>query len=484
VSDLGAMSDADLIANYQKSIGPNSPLRITVRPQGVPDPASMSDEQLKAAYQASQPPSQGRDIANSIGAGLVEGVAGLGGLPHAVGEISSRGLNWLGSKMGMEPRPDLYETGFRLPSTEQVTKSIENNITGPLPESQTTAGKYARTAASFVPGALIAPGGMAGNAIKYGVLPGLASEAAGQATQGTAYEPVARVGGALAAGGVAGLASRPGNATQALRGQLPEGVTPQMVDQAHALMTDAAQQGVTLSWPEALSQAAQRPVLSDTMRHLEASGPTQARMADFYAQRPQQIEAAGRGAMDTISPPAANPSMVGPQAGQAAGDVLGRVSAAINTATRPSYDAARQSLVPQSVHAAMQQDPLFVQALDAVRNDPAKNSFVRGLSDRSTVVYDAVKQELVERSRNALDVANPNKSKTVSARRPARLVAMSAGLPLLPIAMRWASRRGRASEISSRRSPIKPDCASSILNRYSVGRSARSPTRTSRHRRP
>lgn len=398
MSGLEGLSDAELIQKYQQSVGPSSPLRITVRPPGV-DPASMSDEQLQAAYQAAQP-NYGRDIAKSVGSGLVEGVAGLAGLPQAVGEIGSRGLNWIGSKVGMEPRPDLYETGFRLPSTEDATKFIENNITGPLPKSETLPGQYARTAASFIPGALLAPGGMASNALRFGVVPGLASEAAGQATQGTSYEPVARVAGALGAGGAIAALARPGSAAGAIRAQMPEGITPQIVDQAHTLMNDAHGMGVNLSWPEALSQAAQRPVLSDMARHLEASGPTTGRMADFYAQRPQQVEQAGRQALDTIAPPNANPSMIGPQAGAAADEVLNRVRQAINTATRPSYDAARQSLVPQSVHAAMRNDPLFEQALNAVRDDPALNSNIRGLSDRSTIVYDAVKQYLATRGEN------------------------------------------------------------------------------------
>jgi DNA-binding GntR family transcriptional regulator len=59
-------------------------------------------------------------------------------------------------------------------------------------------------------------------------------------------------------------------------------------------------------------------------------------------------------------------------------------------------------------------DPLFEYALNAVRNDPAKNSFVRGHSDRSVAVYDAVKKELEERARNAASPANPNASQAVS----------------------------------------------------------------------
>ena len=77
-------------------------------------------------------------------------------------------------------------------------------MTGKFYEPQTTAGKYAETAGEFVPGALLAPGGMARNAIQYGVIPGLTSEAAGQITKGTANEPIAR-----AIGGIAGALTGP-----------------------------------------------------------------------------------------------------------------------------------------------------------------------------------------------------------------------------------------------------------------------------------
>lgn len=425
MSDLSQLSDTELMQRYQLSQQPSGgPLRITVRPAGVADPpsslAGMSDTDLMSAYAKSQPMGVGEDMLKSAGAGLVKGTAGLVGLPDTIAGLGAAGIDKatrsIGGWLGVEPQgAPSFPSGFKLPTTEGVTRGIENNLTGPLHEPQTKFGEYARTAAEFVPGAMLAPGGMAGNAIRYGALPGLASEAAGQATKGSAFEQPARIGAALLTGSAGALASRPSTAERSLRGQMPAGVTEQMVNDAHALMTDAAGRGVTLSWPEALSHVAQRPVLSDTMRHLEASGPTQGRMADFFAQRPQQIETAGRGALDNIAPANNAPSMIGPTAGQAATEVLDRVRGAINTATRPSYDAARQSLVPQTVHAAMRDDPLFVQALDAVRNDPARNSFVRGLSDRSTIVYDAVKKELEERARNAASPANPNASQQVSA---------------------------------------------------------------------
>lgn len=463
MTDYSVMSDADLMQAMHPGLAasadfpPPAPTpkgytgaRIRVGADTPPtDFAKMSDADLMARINASQPMGAGEDMVRAGASGLAKGTGGLIGLPNTIGTLGAMGLDKatraVGGWLGQEIPPWQPKTeGFRLPSAAEGTQAVDAaatfgaqgidkmaqgiggllgeqvkpfdpNVSGVNYQPQTTAGHYTQTAAEFVPGALAGPGGMLGNTIRYGVLPGVTSEAAGQATKGTALEQPARFGAALVTGGLAGLATRPTTASRSIRAQMPAGVTEQMVNDAHALITDAAQRGVTLSWPEALSQIAQRPVLSDMARHLEASGPTTGRMADFYAQRPQQLEAAGRGAIDTLGPATANPSMIGSQAGAAATQVLDRVRMSINAATRPSYDAARQSLVPQSVHAAMNNDPLFVQALEAVRNDPARNSFVRGLSDRSTIVYDAVKKELEERARNAANPASPFASQQVSA---------------------------------------------------------------------
>ena len=99
--------------------------------------------------------------------------------------------------------------------------------------------------------------------------------------------------------------------------------------------------------------------------------------------------------------------MIGPEAGRAAESTLNDVRGAINRATRPAYDAAGQTLVPRQVHAAMINDPLFQQALDTVRNDPARNSFVRTHSDRSIAVYDAVQKGMEEQSQRASNPIQP-----------------------------------------------------------------------------
>jgi hypothetical protein len=83
------------------------------------------------------------------------------------------------------------------PTSSQLRSAVES-YTGPFYQPKTIVGDYAQTAGEFVPGALLMPGGsLATNAIRYGLLPALSSETAGQLTQGTAAEPWARTAGAI-----------------------------------------------------------------------------------------------------------------------------------------------------------------------------------------------------------------------------------------------------------------------------------------------
>lgn len=158
----------------------------------------------------------GMSAAQGIQSGIQSLVGGLGDVQQATGDA----VGWVAGKMGASP--DLQGTvssvakRFALPGitaqaprSEQVSSAVEG-VTGPVYQPKTTAGQYAKTIGEFAPGAVAGPGGV----IRKGamaVVPGAMSEAFGQATEGTAAEPYARIGGALA-GGVAsaGRSARPG----------------------------------------------------------------------------------------------------------------------------------------------------------------------------------------------------------------------------------------------------------------------------------
>lgn len=156
--------------------------------------------------EAPQPQSTGMDMLKSAGSGLAQGALDLVGLPGTVQNAFDQGFSritgdvaslWGGKGVPAPPPSQL--------SGEQLRKGV-SYLTGGATEykPETTPGRYAQTAGAFVPGAVAlgGSGGMVGNALKYGVVPGITSEAAGQAAEKYApsLEPYARIVGAVAGG--------------------------------------------------------------------------------------------------------------------------------------------------------------------------------------------------------------------------------------------------------------------------------------------
>lgn len=281
-------------------------------------------------------PSMAADIAKSAGVGVAKGALGIAGMAGDLRSYLSLGVDAAAQKLGIAPervqsfKDAIYEGMTRAsaptsmlanaPTTSDLQGQVEK-VTGPFYKPQTTAGEYAQTAGEFLPAAFGGETSWLARGARV-LAPATASETAGQVTKGRDIEPVARFLGALAGGGMAAAAERPGSAARSISNQLPEGVTPKMVDQAEALMAQARQQGIDLSWPEALSQVAGRPVLTNTMRHLEASPQTEAQMAEFFGRRPQQVEQAARGQFDQFSPINPAPSTIGPDVSSVAQQVM------------------------------------------------------------------------------------------------------------------------------------------------------------------
>jgi hypothetical protein len=158
-------------------------------------------------------PSVAADVAKSGGIGLVKGAIGLAGLPGDAAGLLNRGIDYATDKLGLSDAAS-PKANYDLLGSGQIRHGVEN-VTGPLYEPKTTAGHYAQTVGEFALAALAGPGGIARKLITQAIVPGVASEAAGQATEGTAAEPYARVAGALAGGGVGPAAERIGAARAA-----------------------------------------------------------------------------------------------------------------------------------------------------------------------------------------------------------------------------------------------------------------------------
>lgn len=164
------------------------------------------------------------DMLKAGGAGFARGASGLAGLPGTLADLGQAGLQaglrgGYGLATGEQPDPyseSAVERFFAGPIPEvsdQLVGGGGNPISGQALQdylagatggatsyqAQTTPGKYAGTVGEFIPGAMAFGGINPSNILTYGVAPGLASEGAGQLTEGTPYEPYARIAAALAA---------------------------------------------------------------------------------------------------------------------------------------------------------------------------------------------------------------------------------------------------------------------------------------------
>lgn len=201
------MADTDRIKrNIRKMIdmgAPENEIDGYIQSEGV------TLEQLRGAPE--RRPSAVADVAKSFGTGLAEGAIGVAGLPGTAADMLKGGANWLIFDRIFGKQPDEIRTGNPL-SARAIQGAIEDNVTGEFYKPQTTAGEYANTVGEFIPGALLGGGGTAKElgktALKFGVVPGVASEAAGQATEGTALEPYARAAAAIGTG--VGVSMLPG----------------------------------------------------------------------------------------------------------------------------------------------------------------------------------------------------------------------------------------------------------------------------------
>jgi|SRR5215467_6357569 len=198
------------------------PQQIDVPGMGVVEfPDGMSDDDIVKAIQANKP-SAAADVAKSAGIGLAQGAIALPGLPGDLERLLPKAGDFLREKAVqyglMTPeqaeadKAKMVAQGFRdygefkLPSSADIQRKVEG-VTGKFYEPQTRYGQYAQSGGQFVGNPLSYVGG--------GTLPvkaatalasGLGSEAAGQATEGTQYEPYARLAGAIIAGGATGAA--------------------------------------------------------------------------------------------------------------------------------------------------------------------------------------------------------------------------------------------------------------------------------------
>ena len=356
-------------------------------------------------------------LAKAGGVGLAKGAIGLAGMFGDTRELLAKGGSKAASLFGQDIPQERVAAGLKTlpfmsgPTSPEIQSTVEG-YTGEFRKPQTTGEKYAETIASFAPASLAGPGGIGRRLIAGAVIPGAASETAGQlpGVEGTAIEPYARAAAAITAGAGAILASPGRTTTAAIQSQLPDYVTPRHVQVAEALMKRSQARGVDLTWPEALSQVTNRPVLTDMQRILESAPQSRTRMQNFFADRPQQIEGATRAEIGNIAPPHPNPTSIGREVGTAAEGAVNEVREGINTAAEPYYRGAEGILLTPTEMAQARAVPGFARAAAEVRADEQLNRYVAHLPDNSIGFLNEVKKVLNQQTKNATAPLSQNPS--------------------------------------------------------------------------
>jgi hypothetical protein len=144
----------------------------------------------EAAAMRPPPAPQILDAINSLPRGIVKGLAGTASASGQAAQIE------------MQQPVDV-------PSGDEATDFIEQNITGSLPKPQGPAGRVTETIGEFLgnPVSYIGPGSLAAKAVQ-AILAGIGSEAGGELARGTRAEPLARIGGGMLGGGAVSALER------------------------------------------------------------------------------------------------------------------------------------------------------------------------------------------------------------------------------------------------------------------------------------
>lgn len=389
---------------------------------GVVRKFKAEQEQLHGTAEGAEPSLAG-DAAASLGSGVLRGAAETAMAPVTVKRMMEGGVDWAMRKgdglvrtiFGGSPLSD-EEWNARLQQSRPaygidravngVQDQTRQQMNAGLYAPRTTTGKYADAVGQLIPGAAMmatrAPSLMSGAAQLVGdaVAPGLASEAAGQMTEGTAMEPWARAAGAFAGNlGAAGARSYLPSADHAVA-RAAATVTPQQFQAAQDLQARAAAFGVPLTGPEALSQVTSGATrLPDLLRVVENAPGGGGATGAFFAQRPQQVQAAVGRVLDAVAPQDANPVTLGPRVAEAAQGALEGVRRDINRHTRPLYQAAEPQIVNSPAVDAATAAPAYVASLQRLRNDPVLGPQYAHLPDNSVAVIDAVTKDMQAQGR-------------------------------------------------------------------------------------
>ena len=229
------------------------------------------------------------DVLKGGASGLISGIAGIAGqggdLERQIrGAVLNSGMTLGNAGANLLGRPGITPQAMQniqavsnkaptiMPSSQPVMQDTQRMLGSP----QTKGGKYAQTIASMAPAAFGGGGGLVTRAARV-IVPGVASEAAGQMTQGKPYEQAARIAGALAGGPISQFATGMGR-------KIASPITNQLSTEENRIAEIAKKEGINLTPGQ---QTGSRPLqaVESTLTQLPFSSAPQ--RATYETQRKQ-----------------------------------------------------------------------------------------------------------------------------------------------------------------------------------------------------
>lgn len=281
----------------------------------------------------------GEDVAKSIAfSGIPKGITAAAGLAGDVIDLGEMGGRALATKLMGTSETKTKENPF---SSQNIRRGVES-FTGPFYTPKTTPGEYSSTLSEF---GVMAPRKLLAAALAGGT----ASEAAGQMTEGSPWEPYARMGGAVMGFGLPGAVT---TARGTLGGHVRDamkGIDPIKLQMAQALLGKSYQIGSPITAAEAVSQVAGRNTnLLSMQRVAENSRKGAPVMDDFMKDRPAGVNQAFNTTMSKIGKPQA-PVTIPARIQEAAEGVVRDVKRGVTNATKSLYEAAEKMAVDPEI---------------------------------------------------------------------------------------------------------------------------------------
>lgn len=418
------------------------------------------------------------NVVDQLGTGVYKGIANLAGLPSQLEDrsvtprhpVAGRGIP--GAEQYVKTTIDPTQAGDIWPSGDELLTMLEQGTSKGaealgLPQGaafrrapvETTGDRYLQATGTGLSGVLL-PGGAVPNAVG-GVSGSLGSEAAGDLTKGTPYEPYARIAGAIIPAVLGSYATNKlmaSNAEQVLSRATTD-YTPDEWLAAARLQADAAARGTPITSAEALAQVkgGNRSLMS-IQRTVEQMPQTERQMGQFMAQRPAGNAAAIAGQLDDMAQRPIAPTEIGPRIQQGAQSYVGGIRQDINTETEPLYWLSQFDRVPQAEMARISQNPAFQIALERVRGDRLLGPPLAQMPDDSIAVINAVKKQMDEMGAQfgtyGTEAYSPTRQAAVESGRAPMVEAATNASPAYGSALETQAARRAAELAPTERAPI------------------------------